>query len=453
MLWLLSLMSGARRFMLGGPLGLIPSLLPVIAACGVTLYVSENGDGPFFGKLVALYQLQCPCGTIRAGTRQHVLYGRPSTILLRDGGHVYEIMAAQMRASISSLLRLLSCRHVNIKLCAPPSSSADVAAAAPSGPTAPHSDARRTAQLSWSGLIAVGMASLGCRRPSVAAVAWGWLLCYLAAWGAPAPWTPKKPSTWFCSLEATCRLQAWLHFFWQSQPLKAHLPPSLPPTYHAAWHQYLEWSGGVPQELLIATHCSGLANGSAAFAVWAFQRSRWYRVGWFASDLPSIAWSMGHDAVATHTSFLGEVVALQSAALWACAACDTWQLYMQSRPGRISVAVDNTSALQIAAGHAAAKAPAAEWCRACWQAVQARCNTTFRHVHSHMGCFVNTIADALADHASRVFHTTPVIYHASAALQTLIRQEGPWLWSLPQAQLVDGVPAYTVTIDSSLALP
>ena len=252
--------------------------------------------------------------------------------------------------------------------------------------------------------------------------------------------------TWACSLEDTCRLQAWLHQFWRQYPLRPQLPAVFPPAYHAAWEGFPLWSGGVPQELFIATDGSGLGNGSSAFAVWAFHGQRWYRIGWYASDLPSIAWS---EAIAQPTgqrSFLGEIVALQSAALWVLSMCDCWQLYMGCRPQRITVAVDNTSALQAAAG----MGRPAQWCRAGWQAVQARCSTHFRHVPSHSGFFVNTIADALADHASKSTCGIPMLYRTLSALHELLAREGPWLWLLPAAVMHHGVPSYLAHVDPSL---
>ncbi|CAE7788172.1 HERC2, partial [Symbiodinium microadriaticum] len=90
---------------------------------------------------------------------------------------------------------------------------------------------------------------------------------------------------------------------------------------------------------------------------------------------------------------------------------------------------------------------------ATWQAVQARCSTHFRHVHSHVGILVNTFADALADHASRATHTAPAMFQPLDALRTLIEREGPWTWLIPRAVLRNGVPVYQVQVDTALELP
>ena len=268
-------------------------------------------------------------------------------------------------------------------------------------------------------LIGVTLAMLissGVLRGSFAAATWSLLACYLAAWGAPGSWKPVNSVTWACSLEDTCRLQAWLHQFWRQYPLRPQLPTAFPTAYHVAWDEFPLWSGGVPQELFIATDGSGLGHGSSAFAVWALHKHRWYRIGWYASDLPSIAWSEAAAQPTGQRSFLGEIAALHSAALWALSMCDCWQFYMGCRPNRITVAVDNTSALQVAAGMASAHGRPAQWCRAGWQAVQARCSTHFRHVPSHSGFLVNTIADALADHASKFTCGTPLLYTTRSPL-------------------------------------
>ena len=264
---------------------------------------------------------------------------------------------------------------------------------------------------------------------------------------------PVNSVTWACSLEDTCRLQAWLHQFWRQHPLRTQLPTVFPTAYHVAWAEFPLWPGDVPQELFIATDGSGLGHGSSAFAAWALHRHRWYRIGWYASDLPSIAWSEVANQPTGQRSFLGEIVALHSAALWALSMCDCWQLYMGCRPSRITVAVDNTSALQVAAGMASAHGRPAQWCRAGWQAVQARCSTHFRHVPSHSGFLVNTIADTLADHASKFTCGVPLLYHSLSALHRLLEREGPWLWLLPAAVMHQGVPAYLAHVDPSLVFP
>ena len=290
-------------------------------------------------------------------------------------------------------------------------------------------------------------------RGPLAALSWLLLSCYLAAWGSPGDWFPLTPDVWGLSLEDACRLQAWLHHFWRMNPLRPYLPCRFPATYHAAWNSFPVWSGGVPDELLIATDGSGISSGSCAFAVWALYRSQWYRIGWFAADLPSVAWYQGGHSTGSSYSFQAEIVALQSAALWALSACDNWSLNMHAGPAKITVAVDNTSALQVAAGYASAGTADTTWCRGCWQAVQSRCNTTFRHIPSHTGFLVNTIADALADYAAHGIKGMPHMFQPVAALHDLIRREGPWLWTIPHAQIYHSVPHYLVHADTTLVLP
>ena len=69
------------------------------------------------------------------------------------------------------------------------------------------------------------------------------------------------------------------------------------------------------------------------------------------------------------------------------------------------------------------------------------------------GCLVNTLADALADYASRVTHFMPAMFRPVAALQALIAREGPWLWLIPRAVLQDGVPTHCVQVDPALEPP
>ena len=315
---------------------------------------------------------------------------------------------------------------------------------------AASSGSSRAARPCVMGFALLAFTSAARWRGKPAAAAWCLLACYLAAWAAPGRWVRDDAVNWSCSLEDTCRLQAWLHQFWRQHPLRPCLPLSFPLAYQYAWLSYPSWPGGVPQEVLLATDGTGLGQGSAAFVAWAYHGARWYRIGWFASDLPSVAWSEADATPTGQLSFLGEVVALQSAGLWAASMCDCWQLYMGCRPRKITIAVDNTSALQIAAGAASASGRPSQWCRAIWQAVQARSNTCFRHVPSHSGFLVNTIADALADYASRLVCGAPAMYCPLPALQTLIAQEGQWLWLLPAAVMRNGVPSYCTCASSTL---
>ena len=229
---------------------------------------------------------------------------------------------------------------------------------------------------------------------------WDRLSCYLAAWGAPI-WQRSEDGVVSASLEDTFRVQAQLSAYWHANPLRMELPVSFPPAYHYTWDYYPRWQGGVPDEFLLATDGSGLGQGSCAFVAWGLLKHTWYRVGWFATSIPSLAWgpASGHDTAPALRSFHGELYALQAAALWIVKEVDQGQLHMRARPRKVTIAVDNIAALQIAAGHAAAGDPVARQCRLFWQSVQARCSTRFQHVHSHQGTMVNTLADALAGHA------------------------------------------------------
>ena len=127
---------------------------------------------------------------------------------------------------------------------------------------------------------------------------------------------------------------------------------------------------------------AGLVSGGAAFAVWAFNRSGWYRVGWFAESLPRLQWGqLPATPVIGLLSFHSELCAWQAAGLWVSALIDHWVMHTGAQSKRVTVVVDNAAALQVAAGHANPFDTVARWCRECWQAVQARCSTTFRHVH------------------------------------------------------------------------
>ena len=76
-------------------------------------------------------------------------------------------------------------------------------------------------------------------------------------------------------------------------------------------------------------------------------------------------------------------------------------MHTSAAPKRVTVAVDNTSALQVAAGHAGAATASAQICRGLWQGAQSRLSTDFRHVPGHAGYTVNELADFLAGYAVR----------------------------------------------------
>ena len=232
--------------------------------------------------------------------------------------------------------------------------------------------------------------------PGNAKVVLDQLACYLPARGAPE-WF-RVGSDWRLDMTAVFRLQAALHRVWGSRALRDGLPSSFPRAYHATWGSYPLWSGGVPESILIATDGSGMHGGSWAFVVWGFFRGRWYRLGWDGMVLNATPW-LGHlcsDIPSVQHSYCSELVALQAAAIWCNTALDTWRIHMGAVPASVTVAVDNSSALQVAAGSGSAGGPIASITRTLWQAVQGRVNTFFRHVHSHVGVMANTLADALA---------------------------------------------------------
>ena len=280
-------------------------------------------------------------------------------------------------------------------------------------------------------------------------LAWACLWCYLAAFGAPLSWYRHSGDLWEASAADACRLQAALRSCWWGQPLPTQLPGTFPATYHCAWQRYPVWGSGVPDELFIATDGSGVGTGASAFVAWAFRRTGWYRVGWFAAALPHIPWAqLPLVPDSGRLSFHSELVALQSAGLWAAALIDHWALHTGSQPKRITIAVDNSAALQVAAGHANPLDPVASWCRSCWQAVQARCSTTFRHVHGHQGIFVNTIVDALAGAATAGLSSRRGSWPDLQAAVSQIANDGPWLWMLPQARIRRGMPVFQMHVVS-----
>ena len=194
------------------------------------------------------------------------------------------------------------------------------------------------------------------------------------------------------------RLQASLHRLWWSRDLRDGFPSSFPPAYHAAWGSFPKWTGGVPDSVFIATDGSGVEGGSWAFLVWACFRGTWYRLGWENMALAATPWLTDvYSGIPPFMhSYTSELAALQAAAIWCTSSLDAWQLHMGNRPSSITLAVDNIAALQVAAGSGAANGPVAAGARILWQAVQSRVNTSFRHVHSHIGVMANTLVDALA---------------------------------------------------------
>ena len=145
-------------------------------------------------------------------------------------------------------------------------------------------------------------------------------------------------------------------------------------------------------------------------------------------------------------SYIGELAALQAAAMWVSAITDFWQLYTGSRPSVVTLAVDNAAALQVAAGHAQATVPAARLTRQVWQAVQSRINTRFCHVHSHTGHLANSLADTLAGLATQ-YPQVSCVQHSKCDIATVtFEQDFPWLWLIPRCRLHNGVPCFVVKV-------
>ena len=262
---------------------------------------------------------------------------------------------------------------------------------------------------------------------------------YLSAMGAPR-WE-RAGDLWTCDLTSVCDLQARLYRLWWARPLRDSLPVTFPRSYHAAWGSLPKWPGGVPSSLLISTDGSGLHGGSWAFVVWAQFGSTWHRLGWDAMALSATPWLCPSEHFPHHQhSYLSELTALQAAAIWCVTALDQWQSWMGASPTSVTVAVDNAAALQVAAGHGAANHLVAQHTRVLWQAVQSRVNTSFRHVHSHVGIMVNTLVDALAGLRLPCPLVLRDLATSSPALNSCLSEFGPYLWLVPKARLLDGKP-------------
>ena len=198
--------------------------------------------------------------------------------------------------------------------------------------------------------------------------------------------------------------------------------------------------------MLIATDGSGDQGGSWAFVVWCRWQARSYRISWAAAPLGLTPWhhpvtSSPHEA---QCSFHSELTALQAAAAWCAAAVDFWQLHMGSSPTHVTIAVDNAAALQVASGAGMARGTHTATTRWLWQCVQGRVSTEFRHVHSHQGTMVNTLADALAGLAHSWGYAPSVSAPAGPRLAVLLAKEGHLLWTIPRATLANGRPVLTL---------
>ncbi|CAE7029478.1 CPK2 [Symbiodinium sp. CCMP2592] len=207
--------------------------------------------------------------------------------------------------------------------------------------------------------------------------------------------------------------------------------------YHGGWQRFPPWAGGAPDEVLIATDGSGTHSGGWAFAAWCCWKGSWYRVGWDAGALGMTPWLPSLPEGGTDLrSYAGELSALVSAAAWLTAWWDHLLLHTGHAPRQVTIAVDNSAALQVACGHAAATLVHSQVCRALWQGVQSRCTTHFRHVPGHAGALVNEIVDALAGYAS--LHSRCATAGWCRLLPTFgdtLAACAPLLWLLPRAQL------------------
>ncbi|CAE7561041.1 unnamed protein product [Symbiodinium sp. CCMP2592] len=237
--------------------------------------------------------------------------------------------------------------------------------------------------------------------------------CYLRAWGAPS-WSSSDGISWTADLHEECVAQASLHQLWWSHDLFPCLPASAPASYHREFSSYPLWPGGVPEQLFIATDGSVSTVGLG----------------------PSVP---GHGGAAAGIASAGSE--LLAAGLWLVAWVDRLSLLTSSAPTRVTIAVDNAAALQIAAGQAQAGENVTTDTRYVWQAVQSRLTTRFQHVHSHVGIMPNTLAD-LGHRGWRPWKQT------DPTLPALFRQAGPWLWAVPRARVQQGRPCLQLVSDS-----
>ena len=258
---------------------------------------------------------------------------------------------------------------------------------------------------------------------------------YPLAWGAPS----GNSNSFQVDLDPAARVYARLSAHYLAQPLRQDFPSVAPLARRQAWQGFPPWGTGAPEEIFIATDGSGEVHGGWAFAVWTLWQGRWYRHGWDGGAGHRTPWLLPSTSQDTDLrSYFGELGALTSAALWLTAWWDCLRVSTGVAPKRVTVAVDNTAALGVAAGRAATTHPQAQVCRSVWQAVQSRLSTDFRHVPGHHGVLVNEVADFLAGYAARHPRAASVGYTKlePQVAQDLV-QEGPLLWLLPTAQLLD----------------
>ncbi|CAE7721086.1 unnamed protein product [Symbiodinium microadriaticum] len=274
------------------------------------------------------------------------------------------------------------------------------------------------------------------------------LACYLAAKGSTGncTTTDQRDACWELDMTAPARLTADLHQYWWSRPLHQHLPCEAPMQARFAWDSFPQSSGGVPSSLFIATDGSGTGNGSWAFLAWGLFSNRWHKIRSATAPLPDTPWVPPGESTSAPqlASFQGELAALESAGLWVSAMLDMWYLHMRARPALVTIAVDNASALQVAAGHGQANIPLARLTRQACQSAQARINTRFCHVHSHTGLLANSLADALATLAAHRHPLCRIGPHAVALTPEDFQHHFARLWLVPTCTLSHGTPIIKV---------
>ena len=196
---------------------------------------------------------------------------------------------------------------------------------------------------------------------------------YPLAWGAPRNGT----SPFKVPLDQAAQVYARLSAHYLARPLRADFPPCAPPARRLAWDNFSAWGAGPPEELCVATDGSGHGHGGWAFAVWALWRGKWYRYGWDGGACHLTPWLLPADqSAADLRAYFGELGALTSAALWLSAWWDCLKVSTTFAPTRVTVAVDNTAALSVAAGRATPGHLQAQVCRGVFQASTAACLVT-----------------------------------------------------------------------------
>ncbi|CAE6956504.1 unnamed protein product [Symbiodinium sp. CCMP2592] len=241
------------------------------------------------------------------------------------------------------------------------------------------------------------------------------LNCYLAAWGAPAPSTRLRredTGAVYRDMTDVAALQVGILNAWG-----APLHTLMPGNGHAAkmWQAFPSWPGGFPT--LFLSPRTARDKGMA----------KWY-------PIPP---DQRHPSFA---SFHAEMAALYAAAAWISTYCSLHEMWCSSRPASVTIAVDNTAALGIAAGQATAQTAAAKSLRCLWQLVQAKHSTRFCHTPGHTGVFVNEVVDTLAGLASQGLEWNHLPRLTAASLSLAMDEHGPWLWALHRCTMLAGTP-------------